>query len=56
MIVTGVAWLSSARVVKCWINFLNERNPHSLLPFADPVPFPMPFGQREKGKKRNAKL
>lgn len=23
----SVAWLSSVRVVKCWINFLNERNP-----------------------------
>lgn len=27
MKITGVAWLSSVRVVKCWINFLNERNP-----------------------------
>lgn len=29
---TGVAWLSSARVVRCWVKSRNERNPHSLLP------------------------
>jgi hypothetical protein len=23
----GAAWLSSARVVKCWVNSRNERNP-----------------------------
>ncbi len=29
---TGVAWLSSARVVRCWVKSRNERNPHPLLP------------------------
>lgn len=29
---TGVAWLSSARVVRCWVKSCNERNPHSYLP------------------------
>ena len=29
---TGVAWLSSARVVRCWVKSRNERNPHSYLP------------------------
>src|SRR5215210_7713813 len=29
---TGVAWLSSARVVRCWVKSRNERNPHCLLP------------------------
>src|SRR3989337_2533508 len=29
---TGGAWLSSARVVRCWVKSRNERNPYSLLP------------------------
>ena len=29
---TGGAWLSSARVVRCWVKSRNERNPHVLLP------------------------
>ncbi len=29
---TGAAWLSSARVVKCWVKSRNERNPYPLLP------------------------
>ena len=29
---TGAAWLSSARVVKCWVKSRNERNPCCLLP------------------------
>ena len=29
---TGVAWLSSARVVRCWVKSRNERNPRLLLP------------------------
>ncbi len=29
---TGVAWLSSARVVRCWVKSRNERNPYSWLP------------------------
>src|SRR3954462_4949138 len=30
--VTGGAWLSSARVVRCWVKSRNERNPYPLLP------------------------
>ncbi len=30
--VTGGAWLSSARVVRCWVKSRNERNPCSMLP------------------------
>ena len=26
---TGGAWLSSARVVRCWVKSRNERNPYS---------------------------
>ena len=29
---TGAAWLSSARVVRCWVKSRNERNPYPLLP------------------------
>jgi hypothetical protein len=29
---TGVAWLSSARVVRCWVKSRNERNPYLVLP------------------------
>ena len=29
---TGAAWLSSARVVRCWFKYRNERNPCVLLP------------------------
>src|SRR5574340_517239 len=28
----GAAWLSSARVVRCWVKSRNERNPHPQLP------------------------
>jgi len=31
LIYTGVAWLSSVRVVKCLVNCLNERNPYFFL-------------------------
>src|SRR3954452_22295691 len=30
--VTGAAWLSSARVVRCWVKSRNERNPRFQLP------------------------
>src|SRR5919107_1107085 len=33
--VTGGAWLSSARVVRCWVKSRNERNPRSMLPARD---------------------
>lgn len=29
---TGVAWLSSARAVRCWVKSRNERNPRRKLP------------------------
>ena len=29
---TGGAWLSSARVVRCWVKSRNERNPYPKLP------------------------
>ena len=31
-----LAWLSSARVVKCWVKSRNERNPYPLLPAVRP--------------------
>src|SRR3712207_5515392 len=31
-VVTGGAWLSSARVVRCWVKSRNERNPYRMLP------------------------
>ena len=31
----GAAWLSSARVVRCWVKSRNERNPRPVLPFWD---------------------
>ena len=33
---TGAAWLSSARVVRCWVKSRNERNPHFQLPSVRP--------------------
>ncbi len=30
--ITGAAWLSSARVARCWVKSRNERNPCGLLP------------------------
>src|SRR3990170_423676 len=33
---TGAAWLSSARVVRCWVKSRNERNPRSQLPAVRP--------------------
>src|SRR3546814_17491247 len=32
---TGAAWLSSDRVVRCWVKSRNERNPHLQLPSGD---------------------
>ena len=31
---TGAAWPSSARVVKCWVKSRNERNPYRMLYFS----------------------
>ncbi len=31
----GAAWLSSARVVRCWVKSRNERNPYPMLPIGD---------------------
>ena len=33
---TGAAWLSSARVVRCWVKSRNERNPCPMLPAVRP--------------------
>ncbi len=33
---TGAAWLSSARVVRCWVKSRNERNPCIQLPLVRP--------------------
>ena len=33
---TGGAWLSSARVVRCWVKSRNERNPCPMLPADKP--------------------
>ena len=33
---TGAAWLSSARVVRCWVKSRNERNPRPQLPTVRP--------------------
>ena len=33
---TGGAWLSSARVVRCWVKSRNERNPRPMLPAVRP--------------------
>ena len=33
---TGGAWLSSARVVRCWVKSRNERNPYFQLPAGEP--------------------
>ncbi len=33
---TGGAWLSSARVVRCWVKSRNERNPCPMLPAVRP--------------------
>ena len=35
-LVTGAAWLSSARVVRCWVKSRNERNPRLQLPAVRP--------------------
>ena len=32
---TGGAWLSSARVVRCWVKSRNERNPYTVLPASE---------------------
>jgi hypothetical protein len=33
--ITGAAWLSSARVVRCWVKSRNERNPRRQLQVSD---------------------
>ena len=32
---TGAAWPSSARVVRCWVKSRNERNPYVQLDFSE---------------------
>src|SRR6476659_4390097 len=46
---TGVAWLSSARVVRCWVKSRNERNPHRLLPASSRALWRNCPGNREEG-------
>ena len=36
--ITGAAWLSSARAVRCWVKSRNERNPHDQLLFLIRLP------------------
>ena len=43
---TGAAWLSSARVVRCWVKSSNERNPYEMLNFHLE---PLPLRQRKVG-------
>src|ERR1700756_4375436 len=46
---TGAAWLSSARVVRCWVKSRNERNPHPMLPASSRALFANCPGNREEG-------
>src|SRR3954466_16312798 len=47
--VTGGAWLSSARVVRCWVKSRNERNPRCMLPAVRPGTRPLlPVTNRRK--------
>ena len=46
---TGVAWLSSARVVRCWVKSRNERNPHPMLPASSRALLGNCPGNREEG-------
>ena len=43
---TGGAWLSSARVVRCWVKSRNERNPYPVFEFLTGDC----FGNEEKGE------
>ena len=42
---TGAAWLSSARVVRCWVKSRNERNPRRVLDISHETA----RGNREEG-------
>jgi hypothetical protein len=44
---TGAAWLSSARVVRCWVKSRNERNPCPVLPVSPGTAGR--FGRRKAG-------
>ena len=47
---TGAAWLSSARVVRCWVKSRNERNPRLQLPAVRPGTLKeLPVTSREEG-------
>ncbi len=43
---TGGAWLSSARVVRCWVKSRDEHNPRRVLPWGDAG---NPHGPRRQG-------
>src|SRR5213075_1666331 len=50
---TGAAWLSSARVVRCWVKSRNERNSRSQLPAVRPGTLGgLPALSRRKGGRR----
>ncbi len=46
--VTGGAWLSSARVVRCWVKSRNERNPYCQLPSLSGTLARLPVTNRRK--------
>ena len=43
---TGAAWLSSARVVRCWVKSRNERNPCPELPSSEVGDFQETAGEK----------
>ena len=51
---TGGAWLSSARVVRCWVKSRNERNPRRVLPSGDAGTHagPPPSRRRRGGRRQ----
>ena len=46
---TGVAWLSSARVVRCWVKSRNERNPCPVLQLIGTLRRPPAISWRKVG-------
>ena len=45
---TGGAWLSSARVVRCWVKSRNERNPYAVSYYAKRTLAGLPLTKRRK--------
>ena len=50
---TGGAWLSSARVVRCWVKSRNERNPYGQLLRKSTLMGPLPTRWRKVGTTSN---